>query len=362
MTVYIDKKFVEFVSSSLDKFSWKKDNLANCRCPLCGDSQKNKNKCRGFFYEREGSYYYKCHNCAASLSLYSFLEQHAPALKTEYQLERYREKTERKPRPRPVKIKATGVEEMFRKKYKEVVDTRWLIPIKDLDESHAARQFVINRKIPKDKHDLLYYCKNFGSFTKQLTGQTNLYGGGEDRIVLPFFNKEGKMVAAQGRALAMQSVHGNVDDNRQTRKTRELLRYITIKSSDAPDKLWFGQWRVNPKKKIYIVEGPIDSLFIKNCIAMVGASGVDNIPPHLQNSEGVYVLDNEPRNKEICNLNEKLIDLGKNVCIWPSDVTQKDPNDMIMAGYTRREIKKIIDENTCSGLVAKHRLNQWNRI
>ena len=170
------------------------------------------------------------------------------------------------------------------------------------------------------------------------------------------------MVAAQGRALAMQSVHGNVDDNRQTQKTRELLRYITIKSSDAPDKLWFGQWRVNPKKKIYIVEGPIDSLFIKNCIAMVGASGVDHVPPHLSKSEGVYVLDNEPRNKEIYNLNEKLIDLGKNVCIWPSDVTQKDPNDMIMAGYTRREIKKIIDENTCSGLVAKHRLNQWNRV
>ena len=361
MTVYIDRKFVDYVSGSLDKFSWKKDNLANCRCPLCGDSQKNKNKCRGFFYEREGSYYYKCHNCGASLSLYSFLEQHAPSLKTESQLERYRANTESKPRPRPAKIKSTGVEEMFRKKYKETVDNKWLVPIKDLDDSHPARQFVINRKIPKDKHDLLYYCENFGGFTKRLTGGITLYGGGEDRIVLPFFNKEGKLVAAQGRALAMQSVHGNIDDNRQTRKTRELLRYITIKSSDAPDKLWFGQWRVDPKKKIYIVEGPIDSLFIKNCIAMVGASGVDNVPPHLQNSEGVYVLDNEPRNKEICNLNEKLINLGKNVCIWPSGVTQKDPNDMIMAAYTRREIKRIIDDNTCSGLVAKHRLNEWSR-
>ena len=250
MTVYIDRKFVDYVSGSLDKFSWKKDNLANCRCPLCGDSQKNKNKCRGFFYEREGSYYYKCHNCGVSLSLYSFLEQHAPALKTEYQLERYRANTESKPRPRPVKIKSTGVEEMFRKKYKEVVDTNWLTPIPDLDINHPARQFVINRMIPKENHGLLYYCKDFGKFTKRLTGNSTLYGGGEDRIVLPFFNKEGKMVAAQGRALAMQSVHGNVDDNRQTQKTRELLRYITIKSSDAPDKLWFGQWRVNPKKKI----------------------------------------------------------------------------------------------------------------
>lgn len=362
MTVYVDKKFVEFVSGSLDRFSWKKDNLANCRCPLCGDSQKNKNKCRGFFYEKEGSYYYKCHNCAASLSLYSFLEQHSPALKTEYQLERYRENTERKPRPRPVKIKATGVEEMFRKKYKEVVDNKWLTPIATLDDTHLAKQWVKHRLIPKEKYDLLYYCRDFGKFAKLLTGKTNIYGGGEDRIVLPFFDREGNLVAAQGRALAMQSVHGNVDDNRQTRKTRELLRYITIKSSDAPDKLWFGQWRVNPKKKVYIVEGPIDSLFIKNCIAMVGASGIDNIPSHLSGSEGVYVLDNEPRNKQIHDLNLKLIVKGKNVCVWPESMSHKDPNDMVMAGYSKREIIKIIDENTCSGLVAKHRLNGWSRL
>ena len=174
MTVYIDRKFVDYVSGSLDKFSWKKDNLANCRCPLCGDSQKNKNKCRGFFYEREGSYYYKCHNCGVSLSLYSFLEQHAPALKTEYQLERYRANTESKPRPRPVKIKSTGVEEMFRKKYKEVVDTNWLTPIPDLDINHPARQFVINRMIPKENHGLLYYCEDFGKFTKRLTGNSTL--------------------------------------------------------------------------------------------------------------------------------------------------------------------------------------------
>ena len=116
------------------------------------------------------------------------------------------------------------------KKYKEVVDTNWLTPIPDLDINHPARQFVINRMIPKENHGLLYYCEDFGKFTKRLTGNSTLYGGGEDRIVLPFFNKEGKMVAAhQGRALAMQSVHGNVDDNRQIQKDKEnCFRYITV--------------------------------------------------------------------------------------------------------------------------------------
>lgn len=358
MNVYVDKKFVNFLSASLDKFAWKKDNLANCRCPICGDSQTNPNKCRGYFFEKEGSYYYKCHNCGASLSLYSFMEKVSPALVAEYQLERYKNNQVKKPR-RP-KVKATGVEDMLlfsKKKYKEKVNSKYLTAIDDLDKDHPAVQFVNMRKIPSDKRHLLYFTDDFGSFSKELSGEQ--VEGKESRIILPFFDKEGNMVAAQGRALFMRSVTGSID--RSTEQTKKLLRYITIKSKDAPDRLWFGQWRVNPDKKIYVVEGPIDSLFLDNCIAMVGASGFDNIPKHLKKSDGVYILDNEPRNKHICDLNKKLIDNGRNVCIWPESMKIKDINDMVIAGMSIREIKKIIDENTFSGLEAVHRLNEWRK-
>lgn len=356
-SVHIDKKFVNFLSGSLEKFSWKKDNLANCRCPICGDSNRNRNKCRGYFYESKGSYYYKCHNCTASMSLYRFLENYSPDLKAEYQLERYR--SEREPKPRPKVITSTGTEEMFRKKHKETVDSKYLTPLLDLDGKHPARMFVKQRMIPKDKQHLLYFTEDFGAFSKNFTG-TSAECGAEPRIVIPFFNKEGKMVAAQGRSLNIISVRGSVDGSNNL--TKKLLRYITIKSDESQDKLWFGQWRVDPKKKIYIVEGPIDSLFLDNCIAMVGASGIDNIPSHLRASEGVYILDNEPRNEQINKLNMKLIDLGKNVCIFPDSVRYKDINDMIMGGYSKKEIKKIIDENTFSGLEAKVKFQEWSRI
>ena len=354
MNSYIDKKFVNFLSARLENFAWKKDNLANCRCPLCGDSQKNRSKSRGYFFEKDDSFYYKCHNCGASHSLYTFLEFVDPALKNEYQLERYRAKQT----PKPVQIKATGVEKVFgKKKPKENNKSNFLKPLKDLPTDHPARVFVKHRRIPKDKYDLLYFTEDFGSYIKELTGVLIL--SPEPRLVLPFFDKDGNIVAAQGRTLNMGSATGSID--RETDSSRKTLRYMTIKSPDAPEKLWFGQWRVNPKKKIYIVEGPIDSLFLDNCIAMVGASGLNNIPEHLKDSEGVYILDNEPRNKQIVKLMERLIDSGRKICIWPRTIALKDINDMVIAGMTKSEIKKIIDDNTFEGLEAKYRLSHWSK-
>lgn len=356
MNSYVDKKFVNFLSGSLDRFSWKKENLANCRCPICGDSQSNKNKCRGYFFEKEGSYLYKCHNCAVSMSLYSFMEKVTPSLVAEYQLERYKNNQVKK--PRRVKIKATGVESMFKTAAKkEKAESQYLVSVTDLDKDHPALQFVKHRMIPQDRLYLLYFTDDFGSFSKEMTGES--VEGKEPRIVIPFFNREGNMIAAQGRALSLRSVSGSID--RTTEQTRKLLRYITIKNKGESDRLWFGQWRVDPKKKIYIVEGPIDSLFLENCIAMVGASGFENIPDHLKDSEGVYILDNEPRNKNICDLVNKLIDNGRQVCIWPSNIKMKDINDMVIAGSSTKQIKKTIDSNTFSGLEALHRLNEWRK-
>ncbi len=176
--------------------------------------------------------------------------------------------------------------------------------------------------------------------------------GWEPRLIIPFYNQEGDVVAAQGRALNMQ-------DEKNARST---AKYLTVKTDKSADRLWYGQWRVNPKKRIYIVEGPLDSLFIPNTIAMVGAGALDQIPTHLSESEGVYVLDNEPRNAQIVRYNERLIELGKSVCIWPNDIKQKDINDLITSGYNSSSIKSIIDDNTVSGLQANLRLTHWRKV
>jgi len=170
-------------------------------------------------------------------------------------------------------------------------------------------------------------------------------------LVIPFYNKEGEVVAVQGRSLSMK------DEN----NARRTVKYITVKADKSIERLWYGMWRANPKKRVYVVEGPIDSLFIPNSIAMVGAGSMQKIPSRFANSDMTFVLDNEPRNKQIVKYNEQLISSGRDVCIWPGSNNHKDVNDMIF-DRSAKEIRKEIDNNTFSGLEATARLNQWRRI
>ena len=148
MSMYIDKKFVNFVGASLEKFAWKKDTLASCRCPICGDSTKNKNKTRGFFFVNKNKYFYKCHNCGVSCNLYGFLEKVSPSLCKEYSLEVWKDgdglKTKKKTEP-VVAIKK------IKKKY-----TIELPSVSELPPNHPCRTFVELRKIPRSAWKYLY--------------------------------------------------------------------------------------------------------------------------------------------------------------------------------------------------------------
>ena len=46
--------------------------------------------------------------------------------------------------------------------------------------------------------------------------------------------------------------------------------------------------------------------------------------------------------------------------IWPETISQKDINDMTLAGV--RDIEQIINDNTYSGLQARMRVASWKRI
>lgn len=348
MTRHLDLKYINMLSSRLEKFIWRKRNLATCRCPVCGDSKKKKSKTRFYFYESKDSFYVKCHNCGYASSFYNFLKNTDAMLFRDYSSERYLEKmgeTERK--------EDSEMIELFRsvmKKFEPKDEFLKELPkISDLSKNHIARQFVELRKIPKKYYDILYYCEDFGKWTRKVDSEFGAMGK-EKRLVIPFFNKKGQMVAAQGRVLNMK---GEMN-------ARTTARYITIKADKSIDRLWYGLWRCDPKKRVYVVEGPLDSLFIPNTVAMVGASALNSIHPRIENSDLVFVLDNEPRNEQIVKYNQKLIEDGRKICIWPSHITYKDINDMI---YTMSvdEIQTIIDGNTFSGLEAKLRLRAWSR-
>ncbi len=207
------------------------------------------------------------------------------------------------------------------------------------------------RIIPKQYWRYLYYSSDFGSFMKTLDPDTNIMVGKEERLVIPFFNEEGNVVAVQGRSI-------NFRDESNARKT---AKYITVKHDKSIDRLWYGMWRANPKKRIYVVEGPIDSMFLQNSVAMVGAGALEILPKRFKGSSMTFVLDNEPRNPQICLYIEKLINMGKEVCIWPKNILEKDINDLAYKMSTRK-IQKMINENTFSGLEAKLRFETWRKV
>ena len=161
----------------------------------------------------------------------------------------------------------------------------------------------------------------------------------EPRLIIPFVNKNGELMGFQGRAFGKTS-----------------LRYITIKVDENAPKI-FGLDSLQRNKPVYVVEGPIDSMFLDNCIAMGGADLTQASLDYVGTKDLVFVFDNEPRNKEILSRIEKIIDMGYNISLFPESISQKDINDMVLGGIDPIELQVIISKNTVSGLSAKAKLS-----
>jgi hypothetical protein len=269
--------------------------------------------------------------------LHNFLSQISPTYAKEYSLERWKNgesgnSNYKKPEfvfETPVFSRPDGLQK-----------------ITSLPQEHPAIQFCKKRLIPQNQWERLYYTDDFSKFAMSLDDSLDLKKK-EARLVIPFFDKSGNIIAAQGRLLQIKS-----DSD---------IRYMTIKADKSIDRLWYGIGECDPSKRVYIVEGPIDSLFLPNAVAMVGASGV-NVHPKISGSDVVIVLDNEPRNAEIVGLMERFIDGGFPVCLWDETTEGKDINDMILSGKTQDEIISLIDSSVSKGIEAKFKLNYWKKI
>lgn len=327
---YIDTKYLNLLSVHLPLFKRKSDNLYNFRCPYCGDSQKNTTKTRGYVFIWKADYFYKCHNCAASGSFRKLIQDIDPELYKQYIMERF--STDRKP-----KLEKGPV---FKKPDKYIKNEfKSLKKISQLKPDHYAKLYVENRKIPTDKHFKMFFAPKFFEWVNSVVPDKFDIKFDEPRLVLPFVDENKTLIGFQGRALKKSNT-----------------KYITIMVDESKPKV-FGLDGVDKNKKIYVVEGPIDSLFIDNCIAMAGAD-----LSRLQLPNTVTIYDNEPRNREIVSRMEKVVESGKEIVIWPIHNEYKDINDMVLAGYSKSYIRAQIEENTFSGLRASTKLSEWRKI
>ena len=327
---YIDVKYINMCSAILDKFKQKTNNLWQFRCPICGDSQQNKNKARGFIYEKGNKYFYRCHNCEFGTSFGRFLEKINPSLHREYITEQYREK-------KVVKSDDSISKFSFVPKFNDIL--QGLQKLSSLEKDHPARRYLSERLIPEKYFSKLYFCTEFRKWTNKVEpNKFSTLKGDTPRLVIPFFDSSNNIIGFQGRSF----------------DPKDSCKYITIKLKGVED-LIYGQERINNRKRKYCVEGPLDSLFLPNCMAMAG------IKFNVFDLDTIIVLDNEKRNKEIVNSLQKFITNGYSVCIWPEGVNGKDINDMILNGMSTDEIISVIDTNTYSGLQADFILSQWRK-
>jgi len=337
MSIATDTKFLNFLSSRLDRFKRVRDNLWNFRCPLCGDSSRNKRKARGYVYQKQTDLFYKCHNCGSGLSIGNLINQIDPNLHKQYVMERYKagEIGKRKTKEPDFKFEAP--------KFKSKKTTIDLPSIKSLPEEHYARVYCEHRAIPKKFMDKIFYAEDFKKWALSVCQvDYSTLRQGEPRLVIPFFDKDNQLIGAQGRALRESKV-----------------RYVTVKVYEDAPKV-FGLERWNSDQHTYLVEGPIDSLFLPNCLAVAGADMSDL--GILNKDKTTLIFDNEPRNFQIVRSMVKALQDGWKVVIWPNSIACKDINDMVLTSIKDARLVEIINRNTYSGQRGEWEVHSWKKL
>ena len=320
---FVDVKYINLISPRLQKFKRVKNNLYNFRCPICGDSQKNKNKARGYLYQVKSNTNFKCHNCGLNISFNNFLKQLDINTHKQYTFEKFKEGTTGK------NFVVDEPEFKF-----EVPNFKPKLDLPRASENPDARSYLERRKLNPYK---FYYTEKFKEWTNSLKLTFDSTIKDEPRIIIPLFYQD-TLVGFQGRALSPSKI-----------------KYITVMLNDDAPKI-YGLDEIEKSKTVYITEGPFDSTFIRNSIAMCGADGdIDkwNI------SRRVWIYDNEPRNTEIVRRIQSKIESGESVVIYPNTVTQKDINDMVLSGL---DVQSMVESNTYSGLEAKLKFTTWKKI
>ena len=319
----VDQKYIGLISVRLQKFSKRKHNLFTFRCPYCGDSKKNKNRTRGYFYQHKTDFNYKCHNCGKSTTFTNFLKDMDTELYDQYILERYREGLTGKGTVAP-EPKFEFSKPVFKKG----------LGIPKASTNPKAEGYLTGRKLDPDK---FYYAERYMEFVNKFKKTYDVIGEDHPRIIIPFYDEEKNLLGFQGRSLS-----------------GEKPKYLTTMLSEDNPKI-YGLDKINKNETVYITEGPFDSTLIRNACAMCGA---DLILGDLGINDCCYIYDNEPRNREITTRIGNAIDRGFKVVIWPRSNDHKDINDMVIAGL---DVQTMIKSHTYQGMRAKLEFTNWKK-
>lgn len=335
---YVEEEYAELALSKQLKYKKITNSSAfklRCRCPVCGDSKSDENKARFWARGVDDTVLLHCFNCEYSANIVRYLKEYEEELYREYLVEKRKSQFTYTP---PKKEESKPKE----KAYVEYLP--YSVRIDTLSEDNKIVQYIKKRKLPSSAYSKIYFTKEWQKLVNEINPGTYSYPRDEMRLVIPIFSKEGKIESFQGRALKK-------DDSR---------KYITIKADENASKI-YGLERVKEDNPIFVMEGPIDSLFIPNAIAITGGSLDLNEVPFPE--KRIWVMDNEPRHPDTIKRMTKLVKAGEKVVFWDKwNVEGKDINEFVINGATRMNILQYILGNYESGLKAKLRLAKYAKV
>lgn len=339
---WLESKYIGLVSPRLTGFKKKTASSYNFRCPICGDSKKSRSKARGWIFDKPTGSRFYCHNCNASMTLPYFIKTLDENLYREYKLEKLRESGVNQ----PVKpLHPVGFD--FRPVFEKSDALKPLTRVSALHHDDPVKLYVVDRKIPPEYHYKLFVADKFCAYVNSLIpGKFSevALARDETRLVIPFIDRESRVHALQGRSMDPSS----------------KSKYITIVLDESVPKV-YGLDAHKPGKT-YVVEGPIDSMFLPNAVATAGGDLI-SAARALNRDDLVVVYDNERRSRETVQKMSKAISQGFKVCFWPENVVYKDVNDMVKYGnMSRDQLVSVIDANTHSGLRAEMEMRTWKRV
>ena len=262
---YLEWKYLNLLSSQLPNFKLKSNRLANMSCPFCRELETSSKKrpMRGYVFDAGEHFNYYCQRCVESMIFPTMLRRLDPGLYADFVKERLLDsgkhvrptegmKEAPKLSSRSPETKLTWLYEPFKK-------------ISRLPKDHFARRYVENRRIPDEYQKSLYFTPKFMTWVNTIIPDKfseEALAHDEPRLVIPFFNRAGKLHAVQGRSFNPLS--------------KGKIRYLTI-AIDRNFPVMYGLDKYNSFQMGFVTEGPIDSMFFRNAIATAGGEMVSKL-------------------------------------------------------------------------------------
>lgn len=306
------------------------------RCPVCGDSQKNKRSKRLHLYTKNNVTKINCFNGSCEVNnktTFGFLKSFFPNLLENYKRENFVQNLQHL---------TNQNEDVFANIAEEVYD------------SHNNKQ-LINKTKPVQIHNLFQYFENileheealaylhkrgldyFNSSYEWYFGKQNLEISDKlyklnDAIIIPLYYEE-EMYGFYSRNIYSKDF------------------YTYMPEANVGFKVW-NWFQVNKEQEVYIFEGIFDAISsgLPNCIALMGAKIPDERLKELK--KPVFVLDNDKTG--ILNSIE-YSKKGYSVYIQPNDLKEKDMNELSL-NHLDLNISEMILSNIYNGISAEIRL------